>query len=88
VKSKFVIPVICTVAAIAFAVPADARPGGCVKGAIVGGIAGHFIGHGGWVRPLDAHTAYTGETNTIETIYAMAALAMRRGGRATNTRIL
>jgi uncharacterized protein YcfJ len=46
-KSKFVISVICTVAAIAFAVPADARPGGCVKGAIVGGIAGHFIGHGG-----------------------------------------
>jgi hypothetical protein len=83
-KSKFVIPVICTVAAIAFAVPADARPGGCVKGAIVG-ISSDT---GGWVRPLDAHTAYTGETNTIETIYAMAALAMRRGGRATNTRIL
>jgi uncharacterized protein YcfJ len=87
-KSKFVIPVICAFAAIAFAVPADARPGGCVKGAIVGGIAGHFIGHGGWVRPLDAHMAYTGGTNTIEIICAMAALAMRRGGRAINTRIL
>ncbi|WOJ91071.1 hypothetical protein RZS28_07265 [Methylocapsa polymorpha] len=27
--------------------PAEARPGGCIKGAIVGGIAGHFVGHGG-----------------------------------------
>jgi hypothetical protein len=26
---------------------AEARPGGCVKGAVVGGIAGHFLGHGG-----------------------------------------
>jgi hypothetical protein len=46
-KSKFVIPVICAFAAIGFVFPADARPGGCVKGAIVGGIAGHFVGHGG-----------------------------------------
>ena len=46
-KRKFIIPVIGAFAAIAFAVPADARPGGCIKGAIVGGIAGHFVGHGG-----------------------------------------
>ena len=31
-------------AALAFTVPAEA---GCLKGAIVGGIAGHFVGHGG-----------------------------------------
>ena len=46
-KSKFVIPVVCSLTAIAFVFPADARPGGCVKGAIVGGIVGHFVGHGG-----------------------------------------
>ncbi len=26
---------------------AEARPGGCVKGAIVGAVAGHLVGHGG-----------------------------------------
>ena len=45
--SKCVIPVICAFAAVTFTVPAEARPGGCIKGAIVGGIAGHFMGHGG-----------------------------------------
>ncbi len=33
--------------ATGFAHDADARPGGCIKGAIVGGVAGHFVGHGG-----------------------------------------
>ena len=32
------------IAAFAFAAPAEA---GCLKGALVGGIAGHFVGHGG-----------------------------------------
>jgi hypothetical protein len=31
-------------AALTFSVPAEA---GCLKGALVGGIAGHFVGHGG-----------------------------------------
>src|SRR5262249_51877469 len=34
-------------AAVAAVNPANARPGGCVKGAIVGGIVGHFTGHTG-----------------------------------------
>jgi len=43
----FLVPAILSFAAIAFVGQADARPGGCVKGAIVGGIVGHFAGHGG-----------------------------------------
>ncbi|MGH6840286.1 MAG: hypothetical protein ACREDT_16165 [Methylocella sp.] len=46
-KRVLLIPGLFWVAAMTFAFPADARPGGCVKGAIVGGIAGHFMGHGG-----------------------------------------
>ena len=46
-KKLFLVPAIVGVAAVAFAGQADARPGGCVKSAIVGGIAGHFMGHGG-----------------------------------------
>ena len=46
-KKALLIPALFFFAAIALAFPADARPGGCVKGAIVGGIAGHFMGHGG-----------------------------------------
>jgi uncharacterized protein YcfJ len=46
-KNPLIIMVLCCLPAIAFAVPAEARPGGCIKGAIVGGIAGHFVGHGG-----------------------------------------
>ncbi|MDQ6702928.1 MAG: hypothetical protein M3Z96_07405 [Pseudomonadota bacterium] len=46
-KKAFIIPALFCFAAFAFAFPADARPGGCIKGAIVGGIAGHFLGHGG-----------------------------------------
>jgi outer membrane lipoprotein SlyB len=46
-KKALLIPAIFCFAPIAFAFSADARPGGCLKGAIVGGIAGHFVGHGG-----------------------------------------
>ena len=46
-KKLFVVPIMPGFAAIAFAGQADARPGGCVKGAIVGGIVGHFVWHGG-----------------------------------------
>lgn len=46
-KKVPLIPGLFCVAAMTFAFPADARPGGCIKGAIVGGIAGHFVGHGG-----------------------------------------
>jgi hypothetical protein len=46
-KKAFLIPVLICFAAITLAFSADARPGGCVKGAMVGGIAGHFVGHGG-----------------------------------------
>jgi hypothetical protein len=35
-----------TVAETGFVQPAAARPGGCVKGAIVGGVAGHLAHHG------------------------------------------
>ena len=43
----FLVPTILGFAVIALAGQADARPGGCVKGAIIGGIVGHFVGHGG-----------------------------------------
>ncbi len=46
-KKAIIIPALFCFAAIAFVFPADARPGGCIKGAIVGGIAGHLAGHGG-----------------------------------------
>ncbi len=46
-KKPLIIMVLFCFPAIAFTVPAEARPGGCIKGAIVGGIAGHFMGHGG-----------------------------------------
>ncbi len=29
--------------------PAPAQAAGCIKGAIVGGAAGHFAGHHGWL---------------------------------------
>jgi hypothetical protein len=37
-KKLFLVPPILSFAAIALAGQADARPGGCVRGAIVGGI--------------------------------------------------
>ncbi|WOJ91690.1 hypothetical protein RZS28_19795 (plasmid) [Methylocapsa polymorpha] len=46
-KKLFLVPTIVGIAALVAAGHADARPGGCVKGAIVGGIAGHFVGHSG-----------------------------------------
>ena len=46
-KKLFLVPTILSFAAIALAGQADARPGGCVRGAIVEGIVGHFVGHGG-----------------------------------------
>lgn len=46
-KKALLIPSLFCVAAMTFTFPADAKPGGCIKGAIVGGIAGHFMGHGG-----------------------------------------
>jgi uncharacterized protein YcfJ len=46
-KKPLVIMLLCCFPAIALAVSAEARPSGCIKGALVGGIAGHFLGHGG-----------------------------------------
>ncbi|MGH6833977.1 MAG: hypothetical protein ACREC9_00160 [Methylocella sp.] len=46
-KKAILIQGLFCIAAMTFAIPADAKPGGCLKGAIVGGIAGHFMGHGG-----------------------------------------
>jgi uncharacterized protein YcfJ len=46
-KNWFLIPIMAFLAATAVINPANARPGGCVKGAIVGGIVGHFAGHTG-----------------------------------------
>jgi uncharacterized protein YcfJ len=46
-KKAFLIPGLFCVAAMTFAFPGEAKAGGCIKGAIVGGIAGHFLGQGG-----------------------------------------
>jgi len=46
-KNLFLISTVVGIAAVCAAGSAEARPGGCLKGAIVGGIAGHFVGHGG-----------------------------------------
>ena len=40
-------PIMAFLAAVVVVNPANARPGACVKGAIVGGIVGHFTGHTG-----------------------------------------
>ena len=40
-------PIMAFLAAVVVINPANARPGGCVKGAIVGEIVGHFTGHTG-----------------------------------------
>ena len=76
-KKFFLIPAILSFAAIAFVGQADARPGGCVKGAIVGGIVGHFAGHGGIGPPLVVPMEYTSGT-------AMTVKTATRAGRATN----
>ncbi|MES2059189.1 MAG: hypothetical protein V4564_24830 [Pseudomonadota bacterium] len=41
---KMLIAVIAAASSLAVAVPADAK--GCLKGAAVGGVAGHFVGKG------------------------------------------
>ena len=46
-RKLFFVSVIGSLAALGFIGQAEARPGGCIKDAIVGGIAGHFVGHGG-----------------------------------------
>ncbi len=46
-KTALGVAAIIALGATGFAGGADARPGSCVKGAIVGGIAGHLVGHGG-----------------------------------------
>jgi hypothetical protein len=46
-KKAFLFSAFLGLAAIALSGQANARPGGCLKDAIVGGIAGHFVGHGG-----------------------------------------
>jgi hypothetical protein len=76
-KKFFLIPAILSFAAIAFVGQADARPGGCVKGAIVGGIVGHFAGHGGIGLPLVVPMEYTSGT-------AMTVKTATKAGRATN----
>jgi uncharacterized protein YcfJ len=76
-KKFFLIPAILSFAAIAFVGQSDARPGGCVKGAIVGGIVGHFAGHGGIGPPLVVPMEYTSGT-------AMTVKTATKAGRATN----
>jgi hypothetical protein len=76
-KKLFVVLIMLGFAAIAFAGQADARPGGCVKGAIVGGIVGHFAGHGGIGPPLVVPMEYTSGT-------AMTVKTATKAGRATN----
>jgi hypothetical protein len=46
-KLLLVVPFLTGIATVMPTGQADARPGGCIKGAVVGGIAGHFVGHGG-----------------------------------------
>ena len=46
-KSMLVAVSVCALAIPALIQPADAR--GCLKGAAVGGVAGHYAGHHGWL---------------------------------------
>lgn len=46
-KKLFIIPAFAALATLSIGAPAEARPGGCIKGAIIGGIAGHFVHHAG-----------------------------------------
>ena len=46
-KKPLIIMVLCCFPAIAFTVPAEARPGGCIKGALMACIGGaNTIGNG------------------------------------------
>jgi hypothetical protein len=44
---KFTLAASVLISVAGFMGATEARLGGCVKGAIVGGLAGHFVGHGG-----------------------------------------
>ncbi|HVB90262.1 MAG TPA: hypothetical protein VND97_08690 [Beijerinckiaceae bacterium] len=41
----FVLPAIVAMGLAAGATASQAKPGGCIKGAVVGGTAGHFLHH-------------------------------------------
>jgi hypothetical protein len=51
-------------AAVVVVNPANARPGGCVKGAIVGGIVGHFTGQY-WSRGRDGLRIWIAPTPSV-----------------------
>lgn len=75
-KKALLIPALFCFAPIAFAFSADARPGGCLKGAIVGGVAGHFVGHGGiGAAAGGVPMACTGGRPTIAKMGTIATLA-------------
>jgi hypothetical protein len=67
-------PIMAFLAAVVIVNPANARPGGCVKGAIVGGIVGHFTGQESGL-PRAAHMDCTN---------AISMTANSKGGRFTN----
>ncbi len=46
-KKLLIIPAFACLSAISIGTQAEAQPGGCIKGAIIGGIAGHFMHHSG-----------------------------------------
>jgi hypothetical protein len=87
-KKAFIIPALFCFAAFTFAFPADARPGGCIKGAIVGGIAGHFLGHGGMGAAAGCAYGVHGGSPTIAKMGTRAALAtnsvVERSGNSGN----
>jgi hypothetical protein len=69
---------------IAFAFSADARPGGCLKGAIVGGVAGHFVGHGGIGAAAGcAYGMHRRKTYDRENGYDGRSGYEQRGGKAS-----
>ena len=74
-KKALLIPALFCFAPIAFAFSADARPGGCLKGAIVGGVAGHFVGHGGIGAAAGAPMACIGGRPAIAKMGTVASLA-------------
>jgi len=42
---KKVLAALCTVAALGLATAPEAQARGCIKGAVLGGIAGHYLHH-------------------------------------------
>ncbi|MGI8569012.1 MAG: hypothetical protein ACR2KT_08040 [Methylocella sp.] len=87
-KKAFLIPGLFSVAAMTFAFPAGAKPGGCIKGAIVGGIAGHFAGMAESEQPPDVLMASTSGSPTIAKMGTKAAQAtngvVKRSGNSGN----